>query len=278
VPGGTSLFVCRMGEWESVNAADQMNGEKVAGAGAAHRVWRARALSAAFELLYHNRTLYWLASTIPFAGQWRTWQRRVLPRIHGQDVLEVGCGLGTLLADMLAAGYRCRAVDVSEEMVEASRARLRRSGQAHPEELVTRASVRQLPFPDASFDSVVSTFPTPYIYDAAALGELARVLRPGGRLIVVEGASLLPANVLLRPLVLLQAAVYGQSVSETATKAHLAVASGRHDVRTLPLSPARSRIPLERVGLTHHEEMDVARWWVVLVVIGDKPEAPSEPA
>ncbi|HST88150.1 MAG TPA: hypothetical protein VLJ14_07210, partial [Ktedonobacterales bacterium] len=40
-----------------------------------------------FELLYHNRALYWLASTIPFAGQWRTWQRLTLLRLAGRDVL-----------------------------------------------------------------------------------------------------------------------------------------------------------------------------------------------
>jgi SAM-dependent methyltransferase len=42
-----------------------------------------------------------------------------------------------------------------------------------------------LPFCAASFDTVVSTFPTPYIAQSAALRETARVLRPGGRLVVV---------------------------------------------------------------------------------------------
>ena len=55
---------------------------------------RERALASAFEALYHNRTLYWLASTLPFAGQWRVWQRRAMPRLVGFDVLEVGCGTG----------------------------------------------------------------------------------------------------------------------------------------------------------------------------------------
>ena len=68
---------------------------------------RARTVRFLFGLLYKNRALYWLASTIPFAGQWRRWQRLVLPRLVGHDVLEVGCGIGTLLADMVAAGYAC---------------------------------------------------------------------------------------------------------------------------------------------------------------------------
>jgi SAM-dependent methyltransferase len=228
-------------------------------------------LGAAFELLYHNRALYWLASTIPFAGQWRVWQRRVLPRIQGSDVLEVGCGLGTLLADMLAAGYHCRAVDASKEMVAAARARLKRRRCADAEELVSLAHVQHLPFADASFDTVVSTFPTPYIYDLAALGEIARVLRPGGRLVVVEGATLLPANALLRPLAGFQSAVYGQSVPGTPAQEELGQVPGSGEVRTVPLAGARSTIPLGRVGMVVREELDVARWWIVAVAIGEKP-------
>src|ERR1700676_1052342 len=74
-----------------------------------------------FETLYKNKYLYRFASTVPFAGQWRVWQRLVLPRLRGRDVLELGCGLGDLLADMLAAGYNCRAVEHSPQMVAAAR-------------------------------------------------------------------------------------------------------------------------------------------------------------
>jgi SAM-dependent methyltransferase len=236
--------------------------------------WRDRALGSAFELLYHNRALYWLASTIPFAGQWRAWQRRALPRIVGSEVLEVGCGLGTLLDDMLAAGLRCRAVDASPQMVAAARARLRRRGQADADRTVILARVQHLPFPDASFDTVVSTFPTPYIYDVAALTEIARVLRSGGRLVVVAGASLLPANLLLRPLVLFQSAVYGQSIPAGQSRASKVLPHGRGEVRTAPVEPARSMIPLAQAGLTAREEMDVSRWWLVIVVTGDKPREP----
>lgn len=177
---------------------------------AAQAPLRRRIVRALFELLYRNRVLYWLASTIPFAGRWRTWQRLVLPRLRGRDVLEVGCGTGTLLADMTAAGYTCAAVDRSPQMVAATRSRLRRR---YPSVAVRvqQADVQALPFIDASFDSVVSTFPTDYIFDPAALGEIVRVLRPGGRLVVVLGAVLLPANILLLPFVAIQALVYGRA-------------------------------------------------------------------
>ena len=74
-----------------------------------------------FETLYKNAYLYRFASSIPFAGQWQVWQRLVLPRLHGHDVLELGCGLGDLLADMSEAGYLCHAVEQSPQMVKATR-------------------------------------------------------------------------------------------------------------------------------------------------------------
>ena len=70
---------------------------------------RGRVLGALFGMLYRNRYLYWFASTVPFAGQWRVWQRLALPRIRGTRVLEIGCGPGKLLADMVRAGCACSA-------------------------------------------------------------------------------------------------------------------------------------------------------------------------
>ncbi|HEV2654843.1 MAG TPA: class I SAM-dependent methyltransferase, partial [Ktedonobacteraceae bacterium] len=144
-----------------------------------------------FETLYRNRYLYRFASTVPFAGQWRGWQRLVLPRIHGKEVLELGCGLGDLLADMLEAGYTCRAVEHSPEMVAAARSTLKRRHVGQDSQVV-QGSAQRLPFSANSFDTVVSTFPSEYIYDPDTIAEVERVLRPGGRLIVIEGANLLP--------------------------------------------------------------------------------------
>jgi SAM-dependent methyltransferase len=226
-------------------------------------------VGAAFELLYRSRTLYWLASTLPFAGQWRVWQRRVLPRLVGHGILDVGCGIGTLPADLVTAGYRCRAVDASPQMVAATRSELRRRGLADRDVQVVQARAQQLPFADATFDSVVSTFPTPYIHDPAALHEIARVLRPGGRLIVVEGAALLPASALLALLVTLQSLVYGQPLRRAlAREPGRAQRSG---VWTEEVAGRRSAIPLEIAGLRRREERDHARIWVAHIVIGEKP-------
>src|SRR5579863_7408819 len=124
-----------------------------------------------FETLYKNKYLYRFASTVPFAGQWRVWQRLVLPRLRGHDVLELGCGLGDLQADMLAAGYNCRAVEQSPQMVAAARETLQRR-ELGENTTIIQGSAQGLPFSDDSFDSVVSTFPSEYIYDPDSMAEV----------------------------------------------------------------------------------------------------------
>src|SRR5712692_9113044 len=163
-----------------------------------------------FETLYKNKYLYRFASTVPFAGQWRAWQRLVLTRIHGHDVLELGCGLGDLLADMAEADHACLAVEQSPQMVGAARETLQRR-KLDEKAWVIQGSAQHLPFSNASFDTVVSTFPSEYIYDPDTIAEVERVLRPGGCLIVVEGANLLPIGFLQPFLVLIQTLVYGQA-------------------------------------------------------------------
>ncbi len=210
-----------------------------------------------FEALYRNRTLYWLASTIPFAGQWRVWQRLALDHLVGEDVLEVGCGIGTLLADMIERGYRCQAIDRSPQMVDATRRELRRRGLSDGAGLVRQGSVQALPFASASFDNVVSTFPTDYIADAQALSEIWRTLRPGGRLIVVLSATLLPTRALLGPLIAVQRLVYGQRAIEAQTSAQPEIG-----VSLL----ARMR----QAGFTPRIERVAGPFWVAYVITATK--------
>ena len=223
---------------------------------------RARTLRFLFGLLYRSRTLYWLASTIPFAGQWRTWQRLALTRLVGSDALEVGCGIGELLADMVQAGYTCTAIDRSPQMVAATRATLRRRGltSGASSATVLEASIQRLPFPAESFDSVVSTFPTEYIADGDALREIVRVLRPGGRLVVVLGAALLPVRGALAPFVAFQTLVYGRGADSAPPSA------------SCSLSPASAlTTALRNAGLDAHAECVNGPFWLAYLLLADKP-------
>jgi ubiquinone/menaquinone biosynthesis C-methylase UbiE len=245
-----------------------------------------------FETLYKNRYLYRFASTVPFAGQWRIWQRQVLPCLQGHDVLELGCGLGDLLADMLAAGYDCRAVEHSPAMVSAARDTLRKrkvGASTH----VLQGSAQSLPFSDATFDNVVSTFPSEYIYDKDTISEIKRVLRPGGRVIIIEGANLHPVGYIQPFLIFIHFLVYGPGTlfgSRKRRKLDAEVAPSRQRVQseehirfanrdtvtgvtTEELSNARfgRLIPLERFGFRRRSQRVYSRRWEVYITIGEKP-------
>lgn len=244
-----------------------------------------------FETLYRNKYLYRFASTVPFAGQWRAWQRLVLPRLHGHDVLELGCGLGDLLADMTEAGYACLAIERSPQMVAAAREKLQRRKLAQ-KAWVIQGSVQHLPFSNASFDTVVSTFPSEYIYDPASIAEVERVLRPGGRLIVVEGANLLTIGLLQPLLILVQMLVYGPAAVFGPRKHHNLDEEMARNRSTAPpektilrsdkdsgtgittdvLSDAwfGQHIPLEQHGLRRRSERVRSRRWEVYITIGEK--------
>ena len=234
-----------------------------------------------FETLYRNRYLYRFASTVPFGGQWRVWQRQVLSRLHGHDILELGCGLGDLLADMLEMGYNCRAVEHSPQMVAAARDTLRKR-QLGQDATVMQGSAQGLPFSDATFDTVVSTFPSEYIYDPDTISEIARILRPGGRLLVIEGANLLPVSFLQTILVILQMFVYGPSAVFGPRKQrnlHEEIERGRNaketktDITVDVLSNAwfGRNIPLEQFDLRRRSERIRSSRWEVYMTIGEKP-------
>lgn len=92
----------------------------------------------------------------------------------GTRVLDVGTGPGTAALAALERGARVRAVDADPGMVAAARAR------GVPAEV---AVLPRLPFADGEFDAVVANFVLNHVgRPRAALAELRRVLRPGGRL------------------------------------------------------------------------------------------------
>ncbi|WP_374382250.1 ArsR/SmtB family transcription factor [Thermomonas sp.] len=114
----------------------------------------------------------------------RTWEalaRSALPLLEPGDVLDIASGDG-VLAELLAphAGrYVC--VDASQRVVAAASERLRR----YPNVDVREGDMHALPFADASFDLVVLMHALTYAdKPAQAVAEAARVLRPGGRLLL----------------------------------------------------------------------------------------------
>ncbi len=93
--------------------------------------------------------------------------------VTGKEVLEVGCGTGLILERLAQLAHRAVGVDLSPGMLEHARAR---GLDVH------EASATELPFEDASFDAAVSFKVLAHVEQiAVAMGEMGRVVRPGGR-------------------------------------------------------------------------------------------------
>lgn len=144
-----------------------------------------------FRLLYNELAFtYDAVSWVVSLGAWRCWGRAALNHLEadsGSWVLDLAHGTGNLQADLIGAGYRAVGLDLSADMGRIARGKLMRRGL--PARL-TRGRGQALPFADDQFDAVVSTFPTEFIIDPLTLEQVHRVLRPGGRLVIVSGAAL----------------------------------------------------------------------------------------
>jgi ArsR family transcriptional regulator len=112
----------------------------------------------------------------------------LLPHQGAARLLDIGTGTGALLEAMAPRVAQALGVDASRQMLALARARLSRPELAHC--AVRQADMYNLPLPDASFDAAVLQMVLHYAEDpAAALAEAARVLRPGGTLVVVDLAA-----------------------------------------------------------------------------------------
>jgi len=131
----------------------------------------------------------WLAERAGMAAR----RRQLLARASG-DVLEIGAGTGLNLRHYGAAVSRLVLTEPEAPMAK----RLERRARRHDAEVV-RAGAERLPFPDASFDAVVSTMVLCTVPDPdAAIAEIRRVLRPGGRLLFIEHVRAEPEDRLAR--------------------------------------------------------------------------------
>jgi demethylmenaquinone methyltransferase/2-methoxy-6-polyprenyl-1,4-benzoquinol methylase len=176
---------------------------------------------------------YDLANHLLSVGLHLRWKRAAVRAARlrpGEVLLDACCGTADLAAAALAAGARVVAVDVAPRMLAAAARRLRHptprkpsvgtppfprpaqsSGRilgglrrdgaddspAHPRALPVRADVRRLPVADGTVDAVAVAFGLRNVVEPAeALAEFFRVLRPGGRLVVLEFGR--PSRLLLR--------------------------------------------------------------------------------
>lgn len=163
----------------------------------------------------------------------------------GTRVLEVGFGSGKLHVE-LAPHYALAGLDLAQGMVELTQRRLAARG-LHSD--LRQGDVTALPWPDASFDAVLSTFAFSAFTDPErAVDEMVRVLKPGGRLIIADGGRALDGN---------------------------RIAAGFAALWELLGDAMRDERPLlEARGLATFRE-DYGPWHTVHVTVGVKPAAPA---
>lgn len=112
----------------------------------------------------------------------------------GSAVLDIGFGSGAYLEELASLGYRCTGIDASEAMVEAAQARL--DGRRFTDVSLFCGDIENLPFPDSSFDLVLSMGVLGYLLnEQKAASEVRRILKPGGVWIVNVANGLSMSNI-----------------------------------------------------------------------------------
>ena len=149
---------------------------------------------------------YDLLNDILSLGQVRLW-RRVVARITGarpgERVLDLAAGTGTSTLTFTATGADAVACDFSLGMLQAGHAKIGAGPQGSGRGRLgwVAGDALRLPFRDGAFDAVTISFGLRNVADTgAALAEMRRVTRPGGRLVVCEFSTITiaPADMLYR--------------------------------------------------------------------------------
>jgi demethylmenaquinone methyltransferase / 2-methoxy-6-polyprenyl-1,4-benzoquinol methylase len=140
---------------------------------------------------------YDLTNTVLSFGQDRGWRRATRAALDlgpGERVLDVGAGTGVSTVEMARDGAFAVGADLSVGMLRAGR-------RTRPNVPLVAGDALRLPFPDGSFDAVTISFALRNVVDVeAALTELGRVTRPGGRLVICEFSH--PTNAVFRTVYL----------------------------------------------------------------------------
>jgi demethylmenaquinone methyltransferase/2-methoxy-6-polyprenyl-1,4-benzoquinol methylase len=146
---------------------------------------------------------YDLNNRLHSLGRDRAWRRCAveMARVRrGDRVLDAACGTGDLAIAFARAGAgQVVGVDFTQAMLDLARRKAAKLGAIASRLLFNQADVTSLPFEDESFDIVSIAFGLRNVDDSQrALREFARVLRPGGRIVILEFST--PRNPIIRAI------------------------------------------------------------------------------
>lgn len=143
--------------------------------------------------LDHAAPIYDLLAPLMTLGLERRFHRILIHHLAlrgDEQILDIGCGTGTLTRDIATALSNkqtscCTGLDAAEKMIAIARRKAKPISNIH----FDAAVAEKLPYADASFDAAVSTFFFHHIHfelKKKVLAETARILKPDGRLLVVD--------------------------------------------------------------------------------------------
>ncbi len=149
-----------------------------------------------FYHFYHSLAWsYDMVAALVSLGRWKSWARAALPHLRGTRILELGFGPGHLQVELNRRGFQTLGLDESPQMIGQTRRNLTRN--QFPVRLL-RGYAQNIPLRGGCIDSVVATFPSEYIIEEQTLADIARVLTPGGRLVIVPTAWLEGDSMIIR--------------------------------------------------------------------------------
>ena len=188
---------------------------------------------------------YDFVAAVVSIGRWKDWIQTVIPFIAGTRILEIGHGPGHLQRILRTRGLLAVGLDESRQM--GFLAKRNTGGSAR----LTRGLSQALPFPSQIFDSVVSTFPSEYIFDPRTLSDVFRVLRNGGRFIILPVAWIVGRAFLDR------------------IAAWLFRVTGETPANVMDIIGERTIQPLEKAGFkVETEQIEIASSVVLIVIAG----------
>jgi ubiquinone/menaquinone biosynthesis C-methylase UbiE len=147
-----------------------------------------RFLTLFFDLLYHSMAWgYDFVAAFVSLGRWNSWVRAVKLFLVGDRILELGYGPGHLQLSLSRTYYSVSGLDESRYMAQQARRLLKKKNfESHS---LVQGKAANLPYVGDYFSSVISTFPTPFIYDPLCIAEIYRVLISTGKLVILLAAE-----------------------------------------------------------------------------------------
>ena len=141
-----------------------------------------------YKNLYHSFAFaYNRIALFVSAGEWFNWVKQTLQFVDKKSiVLEIGFGTGILYEEISKLGNMIFGIDESQNMIDITKKRIL-SIVGIPK--IVRGNAKYLPYSNESFDLIIATFPSEFVFDSSFLAEIERVLIRGGMFVSLLSVS-----------------------------------------------------------------------------------------